>query len=268
MKFNPEKLPEILREIAATEILPLRNNLSVEQIRQKTSATDLVTDADEAVERELTGILTDLWPGSQVIGEESVAENPARLDALRDKGVFWIVDPIDGTRNFIRGDDRFASMVALVVDGAARYGWIYFPVTDRCAIAGAGEGAFLDGDRLSGRPAPPLGALQVEYSPSYINKSLRAQIQPTIESLGEIRRSHCAAYNYFSLANGDLDLAIQGKMRPWDHAPGALLVSEAGGRAAFVDDGESYAPVAWVDRLMLVAADREQWPRWREILAA
>ena len=95
--------------------------------------------------------LTRLAPGLAVVGEEAAHADPTVLDSL--SGACWIIDPIDGTSNFASGSGHFATMVALADAGETIAGWIYDPQRDRMCRARRGEGAFIDGERLSARPS-------------------------------------------------------------------------------------------------------------------
>src|ERR1700675_4019087 len=144
---DSDKVARLLAEIAAEEVMPYFEKLGRDDIREKKPG-DLVTIADVATERRLTPLLTDLLPGSRVVGEEAVAADPGVLDALADTAPVWLLDPIDGTANFAAGTPIFAVMVALVREGETVMSWIHDPVTRRTASAVAGEGAWHDGRRL------------------------------------------------------------------------------------------------------------------------
>jgi fructose-1,6-bisphosphatase/inositol monophosphatase family enzyme len=114
-------------EAAQSAALPRFQNLQAHEIKEKAPG-DLVTAADLATERALNLALAALLPGSVMVGEEAVAENPGLLAALRGDGACWLIDPIDGTINYAHGVPLFATMVALVVRGEVVGGWIYDPV--------------------------------------------------------------------------------------------------------------------------------------------
>ncbi|MBB0247049.1 inositol monophosphatase, partial [Streptomyces alkaliphilus] len=110
-------VPEVIRRIVAEEVVPRRRRLAEHDILLKTGPNDLVTVADREVERRLTEELTALLPGSLVVGEEGVHEDPGRYAALESEDPVWIVDPVDGTRQFVRGEPGFCTMVALARAG-------------------------------------------------------------------------------------------------------------------------------------------------------
>ncbi|MEL7029683.1 MAG: inositol monophosphatase [Pseudomonadota bacterium] len=265
-EFRPDLVEAALRAAAAEHVMPLYRNLSDEQIRTKSSAADFVTDADDAAERALKAALEPLWPEALFIGEESAAETPSLLSKLNEKGAFWIVDPIDGTRNFVHGRDHFAMMAALVVDGETRWSWIYAPVWDVCVTAEAGGGAYLGGERLTGRKDRPLSEFRGELNIGSFPDDLRGRAAAGAQALGEPYDHASAAHGYLAIARGEADFAVYGKIAPWDHAPGALLVRETGGRSAFLDAAEEYAPRPWPDRPLLTVADASMWEPLRAAL--
>ena len=216
-------------------------------------------------EKALTARLTDLLPGSKVVGEESSAADPAVLAGLSDDGVFWIIDPIDGTRNFVNGDPRFAVMVALVVDGVTQMGWIYPPIEEVCAIAEKGSGAFFGEKRLSlARPRAP-GPLRGEFTLSAFAGDHRAHAKALMSDKVADQRVGSAAHGYLNIAKGDFDFVLYSKTRPWDHAPGVLMTAEAGGDTRFLDSSDPYAPRDWPDAGLLCVRDAAAWRETRDL---
>src|SRR3954466_2597087 len=112
--MNPlvDAVAAVMGEVARTIILPRYKQLAEGEVRAKTHPADFVTIADEESERALTESLTALVPGSIVVGEEAVAADPTVLERLLHHDPLWIVDPIDGTANFVNGNPAFAVMVA------------------------------------------------------------------------------------------------------------------------------------------------------------
>lgn len=159
---------EAVRKAAAAEIMPRFRRLGAHEVDQKNGPHDLVTDADRNAELYLTQALGALLPGSVVVGEEAVHANPATYEAIQGDAPVWIVDPVDGTRQFVHGDDGFCTLVALVRHGAVLASWTYAPARDQLATAVRGGGAFLDGERLFAGPPEPGRDLRVATShPDY-----------------------------------------------------------------------------------------------------
>ena len=131
---------ELLREAAKAEILPHFRNLSEGAIRQKTSAHDLVTDADEATERVIEAGLLRAFPGALAVGEEAVSRDPDLLHGLGEADLAFILDPVDGTLNFASGLPLFGVMAAVLSRGEVVCGIILDPMVDDWAMAIRGEG--------------------------------------------------------------------------------------------------------------------------------
>ncbi|SDY79773.1 fructose-1,6-bisphosphatase [Micromonospora pattaloongensis] len=253
-----DEVAALLRDVAATAVLPLFGGLSETDVREKAPG-DLVTVADRRAEELLTEGLTRLLPGSVVVGEEAVADDPSRLGLLRDTGDVWIVDPIDGTGNFAAGHPPFVLMVALLRGGAPVAGWIYDPIAGTLAVTEAGAGTYVDGLRM-GPPQPPPGpaALRGPAMIRFLSPELRARAAAGTRRLGAVLAGqHCAGREYLDILAGHQHFALFWRALPWDHTPGALLLREAGGVAARFD-GTPYDPAD--DRSgLLVAASDEIW---------
>ena len=255
----------IVREVADEVILPRFRSLGDDEVMEKTGPQDLVTVADREAELLLARRLPDLVPGSVVVGEEGVAADPTVLSEL-DREAVWIVDPVDGTGNFVAGSERFGVMVALVRGGETVLGLVYPPVDGRCAVAEAGSGAAFGGERLAGRRGVPFARAEGDYSSIYLDEPLRSHYADRFAGAGGTRQGRCSAWAYLDAARGASDFVMQYRMTVWDHAPGVLLVREAGGDARFLADGAAYTPEAHPDAPMLAVADGAMWDSYAEAL--
>lgn len=265
MSIDPARIAALIADIAETEIAPRYGRLSADEINQKSGPDDLVTEVDEAAERALKKALLGVRPDAAFIGEEAAAKDPALVETLKGEGAFWIVDPLDGTRNFVRGVDEFATIVAFVENGETRMGWIYAVPDKAVAVAERGAGAEWNGARIvpEARSGEKLVALRsLGWAPPDRRERMRALLTERFES----RPSYCSAYAYLSLARGLVDFKISSRIHPWDHVAGALLVKEAGGRTAFLDTGADYPPMPSVDRLLLATAPGRDWRSIAEAL--
>lgn len=259
MQPDAGAVSRILEEIAAEEVLPRFQQLGRREVKEKRPG-ELVTAVDLAVERRLEERLTDLLPGSAVLGEEAAEHEPDAFARLAGEAPVWIVDPIDGTGNFARGRPVFALMVALVVRGDTVAGWIHDPVGRRTALAVAGGGA-----RLSGRgirvPAPPRepdALAGVLHANRYGRPRVVRRVRERRDRLDARKSLHCAGFEYLRLLRGELHFAFFTRLHPWDHAPGSLILAEAGGCARLID-GRPYRPQDHGADGLLVAADEECW---------
>lgn len=250
-RLDPDRIAGIIREAAQAEILPRFGHLAAGDIREKKPG-QLVTEADVAAEAVLSRRLTDLLPGSTVVGEEAVDADPDLLRRLEGQGVVWVIDPVDGTANFAQGNPRFAVIIALVVNGITRAGWIHDPVPDRMVIAEAGQGAWMAGRRLSVLPHAPLDSLRGSVKRSGRLSSLVAQVG----------RKGSAAHDYLDLVTDELHFAHFKKLMPWDHAAGVLIHAEAGGYGRLLN-AQPYQPVFCRAGLLLAPSEQS----WRDLSA-
>lgn len=252
----------LLRGVAAEIVMPHFRALSADQISEK-SPGDPVTVADRASEERLTEGLLALLPDARVIGEEASAADPSLLDGI-ERGLAWIVDPIDGTANYTEGITPFAIMVALVADGVTQAGWILDPVNGRLCHATEGGGAFIDGERVQARGSgdrPPRAALALSYLPPEMRADFKVRAAGKLSTVAVPR---CAGEQYPRLVLGENDVALYWRMLPWDHAPGALFLIEAGGRIAHFD-GAPYR-LAAPGRGLIAGATPALWDEARAVL--
>ncbi|MFE0917309.1 inositol monophosphatase family protein [Streptomyces nigra] len=221
---------DAVRKAAAAEIMPRFRRLADHEVDRKSGPHDLVTDADRLAERYLTEALGALLPGSVVVGEEAVHADPSVYDAIRGDAPVWIVDPVDGTRQFVHGDTGFCTLVALARHGVVLASWTYAPALDRLATAVRGQGAFLDGERLhAGAPAPGSDLRVATSHPDFTtDEQKRALLGLWTDGVAP-RPCGSAGLEYLAVARGELEATAFGWEAAWDHAAGLLLVEEAGG---------------------------------------
>lgn len=220
----------IMREAAERAILPRYRSLAAEEIVSKEPG-DVVTVADKEAEAILGEGLVKLVPGASVVGEEAAHADPTLLDRL-GSGACWIIDPLDGTNNFAAGKPPFGIMVALAQDGVTQAGWILDPLSGRLCHALRGVGAFIDGTQIKARGSanqPPIAGISLLFMDPARREAMRREIAPHYATV-DIPR--CAAEQYPRLVLGVNDVAVFERVLPWDHAPGALFVNEAGGKVA------------------------------------
>ncbi|WP_406063855.1 inositol monophosphatase [Streptomyces sp. NBC_01077] len=224
------EVEEAVRKAAAAEIMPRFRQLAADDIVEKNGPHDLVTVADRAAEAHLTASLTALLPGSVVVGEEAVHADPTIYDALRGDAPVWIVDPVDGTRQFVHGDPGFCTLVALAQHGELLASWTFAPALDEFAVAVRGRGATLNGQPLhAGSPAPGA-VLEVATShPDYTTPDQKRALLGLVTEGVSPRPCGSAGLEYLAVARGTLDATAFSWEYAWDHAAGLLLVTEAGG---------------------------------------
>jgi fructose-1,6-bisphosphatase/inositol monophosphatase family enzyme len=258
-----DRLGQVLRVVSQREVLGRFQKLASEDVMSKPSQddpTDLVTAADRAAEAELDVRLRDLVPGSLFVGEEAAAADPSVLERLGGSLPVWVVDPLDGTRNFAAGHGPFGTMVALVERNELLLSGIYLPLLDELFLAERGLGAFRQGVRIPPRaPSDDVlaGTASVRYMP-----------EPGASALVQRAAAHrhlpgvlCAAHEYTQIASGQKDYVHYFRLLPWDHAPGALIVREAGGVVRH-PSGRDYDVLDGPESTLL-APDEPTWQRAR-----
>lgn len=264
-----DQVDHIACTAAAEEIMPRFRRLTAGQVRCKSSAFDVVTEADEAAERAITAALKALHPDAVVIGEEAVARDATLLDAIPTADLCFIVDPLDGTKNFASGLPLFGVMVAVVSHGAVVAGAIHDPVSASSALALAGAGAWMreaDGgeSRLQVASALPVDRMEGIIGTNFLPEPLRRTVNANLSRLSMTNWFRCSAHEYRLAAAGHCHVLFYNKLMPWDHAAGWLLHREAGGHGAHFD-ASPYIP-AHLSGGLLFAPDQESWQRVRAAL--
>ena len=198
----------------------------------KSGVADLVTEYDKKIQEQLKIGLKKILPEAKFIGEEGSS------DELSDDGFAFIVDPIDGTTNFVKDYHMSAISVALLKGREPVAGVVYNPYLDEMFSAIKGQGAFLNGKRIS-VSSQPLDKALILFGSAPYDKHL---FKETLEILSEyfykaldIRRCGSAALDLCSIACGRAELYFELVVSPWDFAAGKLIVEEAGGVVTALD---------------------------------
>jgi myo-inositol-1(or 4)-monophosphatase len=201
---------------------------------------EIVSTADVEAEDAIVATIRGAFPGHAILGEES-----GHIAGARDRGGFkWIVDPIDGTVNFIHGFPYYAISIALVHDGDVVLAVVYDPVHDDCFTAIRGKGAQRNGAPISVSICTDLKQALIGTSFPAIENPKFAAYMPTFNRLvgkcAAMRRAGSCSLDLAHLAAGRLDGYWVMSLKPWDVAAGALLVREAGGRVGDLAGGNGY----------------------------
>ncbi len=247
--FEPTDLPHLaslVADVARDEIMPRFERLAFADVRRKTSAFDVVTEADERAEAAIASALRARYPGAVVVGEEASHRDPSLPEAIDAADLAFVVDPLDGTRNFASGLPLFGVMVAVTVAGEVVAGLIHDPVRRNTGWALAGAGAWLeraDGGRIALHVAAPVPLSETDgiVGTNFLPEPLRTQVNSRLSRLGTTAWLRCAAHEYLLAASGGVHLLFYNRLMPWDHAAGWLLHREAGGFSAHFD-GSAYRP--------------------------
>ncbi|MDR0870982.1 MAG: inositol monophosphatase [Planctomycetaceae bacterium] len=214
----------------------LREMLGTVSVKHKKNRFDLVTEADVAAQNTIKSIVLGAFPDHQFLGEESTAEertNAVEAAAGREAAKrTWIVDPLDGTTNYVHGVPLFCTSIALAEGNDLLCGVIYNPLTEELYRAEKGGGAFLNGNPVHTSSWTTLGeslasvsfpTLMTPQTPDYL------AFQKAVLVCQAIRRTGSTALNLAFTAAGRFDATWAFSCHPWDIAAGTLLVQEAGG---------------------------------------
>ncbi|MBE3596770.1 MAG: inositol monophosphatase [Hydrogenibacillus sp.] len=233
-------------------------------IGTKSGPSDLVTDVDRAVEALLVSRIRHQYPAHGVLGEEGARE-AGRPEA---RGLVWVLDPIDGTTNFIHQRVNFCVSIALYAGDQGLVGVVYDPMREELFWAARGVGAYLNDRRLRLDAPKTLRESLIGTSLTWIKRARKAGVVDRIWTIGErsrgIRSLGAAALETAYVAAGRLDAYLSLQLSPWDFAAGKLIIEEAGG--AVVDFLGTPLSLE-VPRLGFLAAHRDVAPELIDILA-
>lgn len=233
----------LLREVAERIVRPRFRSLADHEIIEKAPG-DLVTVADREAEAEITAALLADDPATLVVGEEAVSADSGLLDRLELAAHAWVVDPVDGTRNFVRGSPDYAVMVAEIRSGITERGWILLPEQDLLIVGDRAGGVWRNGVPLS--PIARAGG-------SWAGRGSRSRFLVSGEGFSTSTGKWCCGVDYADLVTGYADYLIYSRAYPWDHAPGSLFVELLGG-VVRMRDGTAYRPTGRHDGGLLAAA--------------
>jgi len=236
---------------AAGDVLLSYFGHAAEGLASKTSPTDPVSDADRHAEQTIHGILAAERPDDGLVGEEGA-------QALGANDRTWIVDPLDGTVNFLYGLRTWAVSIALEDSEGLSVGVVFNPVDEECFSARRGEGAALNGRPIHVTECSSLDRAMVGTGFSY--ESMRRAEQAEIllrllPQVRDIRRAGAAALDLAYVAAGRVDAFYERGLKRWDEAAGLLLVQEAGGVVADLD-GDPHGVIAAGTEELVVALRR------------
>ncbi|VDD86377.1 unnamed protein product [Enterobius vermicularis] len=239
------------------------------KVEQKSSHTDLVTETDKAVERHLIDGLSQAFPDHKFIGEESVAggQKIEYTDAPT-----WIIDPIDGTTNFVHKIPLVAICVGLAIKKQMRAGIVYNPITKELFSAQTGRGAFLNGFPIHVSSTKALNRSLIamshgihnitSFGPSWLDIVLENHRRICLAGILGHRSFGSAALNMTSVASGIVDAYVEFGVHAWDVAAASVILKEAGG---FIIDPTG-APFNIMKRCVLCASTEELGQEFRSKL--
>jgi len=257
----------MVRRAARAEIMPRFRRLSDSDIRTKSRADDLVTDADTKAEAMIARALQIAFPSALVIGEEAVAAKPDLLDGIAQAQLAFHIDPVDGTWNFAHGLPVFGVIIAATRYGKPVFGLIYDPVGDDWIIADEEmtpqlQRPFGAAHELKAATSKPLGEMSGIIPLHLFETDRKAQLAATFPDFARVNTLRCSAHEYRMLAQGYMDFSLTAVLHPWDHAAGALIAARAGAHVKMLDGGD-YSAARQTGHL-LIAPDKPTWSKLKK----
>jgi len=205
---------------------------------QMKSHNDWVTALDQAAEEAIIATIRKSYPDHGFIAEES------GVQVGKDADVQWLIDPLDGTTNYLRGIPHFAISIAVLVKGTVHHAVVYDPMREDLFTASRGAGAQLNGKRLRVSGLKDTGGALLATGFPFKNKSIlpayQAIFADLFESAADMRRSGAASLDLAYVAAGNFDGFWEFGLQPWDIGAGELLVREAGGIVTEFNGGHDY----------------------------
>jgi myo-inositol-1(or 4)-monophosphatase len=206
-----------------------RAALDVESVRvSQKQVNDFVTEVDQAAEQAIIDILLTAYPGHAIWAEES-----GRTQGAQDSDYVWIIDPLDGTTNFIHGLPIYCVSIALAVKGRVEQAVVYDPTRNDLFTATRGRGAFMNDRRLRVSKRVRLQECLIStgfpFRPGDDFKTYLSMMSEVMQRSAGLRRPGAAALDLAYVAAGFTDAFFETGLQPWDVAAGSLLVTEAGG---------------------------------------
>ncbi|MDO5686137.1 MAG: inositol monophosphatase family protein [Neisseria sp.] len=257
------RLQELMRDVARHEVMPrfLRVGSS------KKADGSLFTEADLASQRALEEGLRKIID-CPVLGEEMSDAEHRRLWAENRDGL-WVVDPIDGTTNFVSGMPHFAVSVAFVQNGRSTLAAIFNPIADEMFSAVRGGGAFLNQTALPlRRTVRPLCEAVAAVEVKYLRSGTLAGRMQNLSPCGSQRNMGCSTLDWCYLAAGRFDVYVHGGQKLWDYAAGALIFEEAGGALATLEGDDFWSGQHVFKRSAIAALQPELFSAWLKWIRA
>ena len=251
------RLAELVREVAQTAVMPRFLNTAVSTKSDGTRLTEADLHAQALFAERLPQVIN-----CPMLGEEMSADEQHAIWQHAATGL-WVVDPIDGTNNFINGLPHFALSVAYIRHGRAQLGAIFHPMMQEMFTAERGCGAWLNGRPLPLRHAPKkLNESIAGVEVKYLRSGKLASRMQTLHPFGSQRSMGSSTLDWCYLAVGRYDLYLHGGQKLWDYAAGALIYEEAGGRLATLEGDDFWSGEHVFKRSVIAGLQPDLFERW------
>ena len=244
--------------IAEQDILPYFQNLKELDIETKSSATDFVTIADKLAERQFISGLKQLLPEARFVAEENTAQ--FGLSGALDTGFVWTIDPLDGTRNFVKGNAEFCTMLGLLYDGMPVGAWIYKPLTSESVMArhdalpryiDARGSILIYQLNASDLASASIHNLKGCMNAMGIDSTIRERDGEKLKTLKGRYHIGSAGVEAMSIATGACNYLMHSKLTYWDSVPVVMVLNSLGYHVRLAPSGALYQPG---DKGVLLAA--------------
>ncbi|MFD3447997.1 inositol monophosphatase family protein [Microbacteriaceae bacterium 4G12] len=246
---------EWIKEAGQLLLSSLQQTLVVET---KSNASDLVTNMDREIEQFFIGKIHETYPGHYILGEEGYGD-----ELTSKEGTVWLIDPIDGTMNFVHQKRNFAISIGIYHDGIGEIGLVYDPVHDELYHAIREEGAYCNGIAIPMLESGTIEEGVIALNAIWLTNNRRLDAAKMAELVRRARgtRSYgCAALEIVYVATGRLDAYITPRLSPWDFGGGAVIIQEVGGIITAFDG----SPLTVVDKSSVLVAKPNVYEQLRK----
>lgn len=245
-----------------------RAALDLERVKVSTKQrNDFVTEVDQEAERVIKEVLLKAYPAHSIFAEESGHTARSANETLSNAEHIWVIDPLDGTTNFIHGMPQYAVSIALMEKGVQTQAVIYDPTRNEMFTATKGRGAYLDDRRIRVSSRERIDQALVGTGFPYRNidqlDTYLKMFKTVTEQCAGVRRPGAASLDLAYVASGRYDAFFEFGLSPWDVAAGGLLIREAGGLV-----GDFNGDAGWVEGEEIVAATPKIFAALLKLLTA
>ncbi|MFH1504012.1 MAG: inositol monophosphatase [Candidatus Omnitrophota bacterium] len=250
------KIISIASEAAKEAGIFLLENFGKISRIEKKGDRDFATNLDKEAENMIIKKIKSVFPQHGIIAEESGKDNP-------DKDYLWIIDPLDGTHNFMRDIDIFGVSIGIIHKGEFAAGVIYMPKEDELYLGEKGSGAYKNGKKIKVSSNGDLNDCSISFDSSirYSPKIMLDVLGKLAKEVFNVRMLGSSVRILSYVAEGKLDFAVEFHDRPWDFAGGACIIEEAGGRLSTLKG----APLSYKD-IGYIASNKAAYSKVREIV--
>ena len=261
-------ISDLLVEVNKSIILKYYKNLSSKHIDTKSSDDDFVSIADKESEIYIVKNLIGFLNINQYIGEETSYSNKDDHKLLKKNGLYWVIDPIDGTKNYINGKNEFCSMISLVFNSIPIASFVYCPLKDLLVYAFKGFGTYsleiktkkIDQLRIQQNSFPNIVG---SGGTKGIQEPLRQKVLQNLRKYTNRLFIGSAGIEAIMLASNETQFVFHGRVTPWDHSPLDLIIKESGGCVYMLNDKTEFN--IFSEGPILAASNDQIWENIRSL---